>query len=72
MFQFNQLSQVQIEITNKCQAQCPMCDRNINGGIENPNLKTAEWDIINFKRIFNLEVLNPLTEGIIIFSISSI
>ena len=36
MFKFDQLEIVQVEITNRCQASCPMCPRNIHGGIENP------------------------------------
>jgi hypothetical protein len=38
-----------------------MCDRNINGGIDNPNLVPAEWTIDGFKMIFDKEVLNQIT-----------
>ena len=57
MFSFNKLSQIQIEITNRCQASCPMCLRNIHGGIENPLLKLNDWTLDQFKTIFNKEVL---------------
>ena len=29
---------VHLEITEKCQASCPMCDRNVKCGVDNPNL----------------------------------
>ena len=57
MFSFNNLEQVQVEITNRCQASCPMCLRNIHGGIDNPSLRLADWTINQFKQIFSTEVL---------------
>jgi len=57
MFSFNDLSQIQVEITNRCQASCPMCLRNVHGGIENPLLVLNDWTITQFKTIFNTEVL---------------
>ena len=30
---------IHIELTDKCQAACPMCARNYNGGIERPFIK---------------------------------
>lgn len=60
MFAFNELHQVQVEITNRCQASCPMCLRNVHGGIDNPLLKSADWTVDQFKRIFNLEVLSQI------------
>lgn len=60
MFNFNELNGVHLEITNRCQASCPMCPRNIHGGIENPLLKINDWTIDNFKQIFNKEVLTQL------------
>jgi MoaA/NifB/PqqE/SkfB family radical SAM enzyme len=60
MFSFEQLEQVQVEITNRCQASCPMCLRNIHGGIENPSLKLTDWTLDQFKHIFNYDVLNQI------------
>ena len=57
MFKFESLEQIQIEITNRCQASCPMCLRNIHGGIENPSLQLTDWTLEHFIRIFNVEVL---------------
>ena len=62
MFNFSQLSSVHIEISNRCQASCPMCPRNIHGGIDNPLIKNADWTLEEFKQVFNLETLNQLTK----------
>jgi MoaA/NifB/PqqE/SkfB family radical SAM enzyme len=57
MFNFFELSDAHIEITNRCQASCPMCSRNVRGGLDNERLKTNEWSINDFKKIFNKESL---------------
>lgn len=60
MFKFNQLRSIQIEITSRCQVSCPMCGRNVHGGLKNPNLKLRDWTLDDFKQIFNDELLNQL------------
>ena len=60
MFTFNQLENIHLEITNRCQASCPMCSRNIHGGLENPLIKNQDWTISDFKHILNNEVLQQL------------
>lgn len=62
MFKFSELDQIQIEITNNCQASCPLCSRNVHGGLDNPLLKIKEWSLDNFKQIFNNEVLFQITK----------
>lgn len=37
-FKYNDLKEVQLEITTYCNAACPQCPRNINGGKLNPYL----------------------------------
>ena len=61
MFKFKELAQVQIEITSRCQASCPMCTRNIHGGIENPLIKTESWTLDRYKSIINKEVLTQIS-----------
>jgi MoaA/NifB/PqqE/SkfB family radical SAM enzyme len=61
MFSFDQLQIVQIEITNRCQASCPMCLRNIHGGIDNPSLILKDWTLEMFQNVFTEEVLNQIT-----------
>jgi len=60
MFAFRDTKQIQIEITQKCQAQCPMCPRNIHGGIDNPSLNLKDWSLQDFIEIFNEEVLSQI------------
>jgi hypothetical protein len=62
MFKFNQLEKIQVEITNRCQASCPMCPRNIHGGISNPLLKLNDWSFNDFKKIIPHDVLTYLKE----------
>jgi MoaA/NifB/PqqE/SkfB family radical SAM enzyme len=63
MFKFNELRRIHLEITNNCQASCPMCSRNINGGGNNPLIQINNWTLENFKDIISFEVLENL-EGI--------
>ena len=60
MFKFNQLNSIHLEITNNCQASCPMCSRNNHGGLENPLIKIQEWSIEDFKTIINQDVLDQI------------
>lgn len=62
MFKFNEIQKIQIEITNRCQASCPMCLRNIHGGIENPLLQLNDWSIGNFKAILNSKILAQIKQ----------
>lgn len=62
MFKFTDLRRIHLEVTNNCQASCPMCNRNINGGLENPLIKTRSWTLDNFKKIMNEEVLNQIQD----------
>lgn len=61
MFKFSNLKEVHLEITNNCQASCPMCARNRNGGLENPLIKLTDWSLDEYKTIMNETVLSQLT-----------
>ena len=61
MFKFNELTQLQIEITNRCQASCALCARNVHGGLDNPSLQLNDWTLDNFKKIFSQEVLDQIS-----------
>lgn len=60
MFKFTDLDSVHLEITNNCQAKCPMCSRNYHGGLKNPLIKINEWSLEDFKAIFNKELLTQI------------
>lgn len=61
MFKFNELHQIHLEITNNCQASCPMCNRNINGGQDNPLIKIRNWSLEEFKTVMTTEVLEQIS-----------
>lgn len=60
MFKFNELKTVHLEISTRCQASCPMCPRKYHGGVENPNLKLADWTYDEFVTVFTSEVYQQL------------
>jgi len=60
MFKFTELEDIHFEITNKCQAACPMCSRNHHGGQINPLIKNQAWTIEDFKTIATPEVLTQI------------
>lgn len=60
MFNFSLLQKIEIEITNRCQAKCPMCSRNFHGGVKNQLFQNAEWTIDDFKKILTKEVLKQI------------
>lgn len=60
MFKFTELKSLHLEISNNCQASCPMCSRNVHGGQENPLLKIQNWTLKEFKTIVSKEVLNQI------------
>ncbi len=57
MFKFADLKSIHIELTNNCQASCPMCSRNNHGGLPNPYLNLTEWTLDDLKNILTTEVL---------------
>jgi len=60
MFKFNELKGIHLEITNRCQAACPMCARNHHGGLPNPNVIEGDWTLEDFKQIITPEVLDQI------------
>lgn len=54
------IKSVHIELTDKCQAACPMCARNYNGGAVRPFIKNSEISIEQFKAWFSPEFLAGL------------
>ena len=54
------IKMVHFEPTQKCQASCPMCDRNKNGGEVNQYLTNRDISIEEFKKIFSIDFLKQL------------
>ncbi len=60
MYKYNDIKTVHLEITEKCNASCPMCARNINGGEDNPHLQNNELTLQDCKTIFTPEFIKQL------------
>lgn len=60
MYLYNEIRTVHLEITERCNAACPMCARNINGGEENPQLNDAELSLGDVQTIFNTDFIKQL------------
>lgn len=57
MFNINDLQKIEIELTTQCQASCPMCSRNFHGLIPNDNIKNVSWNIDDYRKIMDYEIL---------------
>lgn len=60
MYKFENIKSVHLELTNKCQARCPMCPRRIHGGIINPLFTLSEITLDQFKEWFPVYFIKQL------------
>lgn len=60
MYNYQDIKEIHLEITQRCQAACPMCDRNMNGGADNPHITNAELSLEDCKRIFKPKFIQQL------------
>ena len=60
MYQYKDIKTIHLENTQNCQASCPMCDRNQNGGEVNPHIDLSELTLEDCKRIFEPEFIAQL------------
>lgn len=60
MYQYTEITTVHLEMTELCNASCPMCARNLNGGDVNPLLKNNELSILDIKHIFPRDFVKQL------------
>ena len=60
MYKFSDIKQVHLEITQRCQAACPMCDRNQNGGADNQHITNAELSLEDCQSIFTPAFIQQL------------
>jgi MoaA/NifB/PqqE/SkfB family radical SAM enzyme len=61
MYKYTHLRQVHLEITSRCNASCPQCARNVNGGKVNPHLPLTELSISDVKKIFPQKFIQQLS-----------
>lgn len=50
--ELDKIEELHVEVTNNCNAACPMCDRNQFGGISNPGRGMADWNLEDINRAF--------------------
>ena len=60
MYNYNEIEVVHLEMTEACNASCPMCARNLNGGEVNPHLNNRELSIADIERIFPVDFVQQL------------
>ena len=51
MYNYDDIKTLHLEMTERCNANCPQCGRNINGGESNPYLMNHELSIDDIKKI---------------------
>lgn len=60
-FNYNELSQIHVELTNACNAACPMCTRfHVNSPLIRPDLEIDQITIEKFKKYFPPDVIKKL------------
>ena len=60
MYKYENIKTIHLENTQNCQASCPMCDRNQNGGELNPHIDLSELTLEDCKRIFEPKFIEQL------------
>jgi MoaA/NifB/PqqE/SkfB family radical SAM enzyme len=60
MYTLKDIRKIHLEVTQACQAACPMCDRNQNGGALNPHINLNELTLDDCKRIFTPAFITQL------------
>jgi MoaA/NifB/PqqE/SkfB family radical SAM enzyme len=65
MLRLSEIQQVQVELTTRCNARCPMCMRNYRGLDYNSGYPLTELKLPDIKKIFTPIFLSQLTRDII-------
>lgn len=60
MYKIEDIRDIHLELTSKCQARCPMCPRRINGGVLNPLMTLDEITLEQFKSWFSVDFIKQL------------
>jgi len=60
VYTYKDIKTIHLEVTQNCQASCPMCDRNINGESVNPHINLNELTLDDCKHIFKPEFIAQL------------
>lgn len=64
MLRLSEVRQVQVELTTRCNARCPMCMRNYRGSDYNSGYPLTELTLEQFQHILPPSLLSQLTRGV--------
>ena len=53
MYNYEDIKSIHLEVTQNCQAACPMCDRNMNGVGITPHINLDELSLVDCMNIFS-------------------
>ncbi len=62
LYYYDDIGNIHLELTHRCNAACPMCSRNMSGGVTNPNLPLTELSLADVKRIFQPAFIRQLKQ----------
>ncbi len=62
LYSYDSIRTVHLEITDKCNAACPMCARSVFGGQDNPYLPDRELSLDDCKGIFDVPFVSQLNK----------
>lgn len=60
MYRYEDIKEIHLEVTSKCQARCPMCPRRISGGVLNPFITLDEITLEQFQTWFSKDFVKQL------------
>ena len=60
MYKLEDIRDIHLEVTSRCQAKCPMCPRRINGGPLNPFIHLDDITLETFKKWFPEDFIKQL------------
>jgi len=60
MIRYENIKQIHVELSSNCNASCPNCPRNVEGGYEVPWIDKKEYTLEDFKQVFPAELIAGL------------
>ncbi len=61
MYAYEDIRVIHLEMTSRCNSACPMCARNLQGGVTNPNLPITELTLADIRTMFPEDFVARLT-----------
>ena len=61
MYKYRELKTIHLEMTERCNAACLQCSRNINGGEQNPHIKNRELALSDIQKFIPKKLCKQLS-----------